>query len=203
MIRPTVLAVAVAAFLVVTASAAAAHPFTGGPASPPQIAVTALGGLTLVVGVILMLRNSPSKVDRPERAGARRAGLITVAVGLTAFVIGPDLIGPAVQPCVRPETAASVKIVAPQEGASVPASAVEITIELTGGKISSLASVQNKPGEGHLHLSVDGRLASMTGEVKRTLQLPPGAHVLEVEYVANDHAPFCQRVTARTSVTAT
>ena len=51
------------------------------------------------------------------------------------------------------------------------------------------------PDEGHLHVILDDQLVSMTGETTQLLaNLTPGQHLLKVEFVANDHAPFDPRV---------
>lgn len=181
------------------ASPAYAHPFTGGPSTAPQIAISIAGALATLVGLWIMLRSSPESGAAPAKK--RRWGLIVAAVGFTTFLLGPDLFGGSTPACVRPETQAQVRIVSPAEGAQVPDGNVPVELEVTGGKITSIGSTQNRPGEGHLHLSVDGRLASMTGAAAQTLELPPGQHKLDVEYVANDHAPFCTRVIDSASFT--
>ena len=44
---------------------------------------------------------------------------------------------------------------------------------------------------------LDGKLVSMTSGTSQLLQgLTPGEHLLQVEFVANDHAPFDPRVLA-------
>lgn len=41
----------------------------------------------------------------------------------------------------------------------------------------------------------------MSGQSEQSLEVPPGEHQLEVEYVANDRAPFCTRVVDRVRFT--
>jgi hypothetical protein len=182
-------------------SPAYAHPFTGGPSTVPQIVISIAGALATLAGLVIMLRSSQEAGAAPERRTGARRGLIVAAVGFTAFLLGPDLFGSGTPACVRPETQAQIQIVSPSEGQQFPDGNVRVELKITGGKIASVGSTQNKPGEGHLHISVDGRLASMTGEAAQTLELPPGQHKLEVEYVANDHAPFCTRVIDSASFT--
>ena len=53
------------------------------------------------------------------------------------------------------------------------------------------------PDEGHLHVILDDQLISMTGDTTQILaNLTPGQHLLKVEFVASDHAPFDPRVIA-------
>ena len=53
------------------------------------------------------------------------------------------------------------------------------------------------PDEGHLHVILDDQLISMTGQTTQLLSnLTPGQHLLKVEFVASDHAPFDPRVIA-------
>jgi hypothetical protein len=182
-------------------SPAYAHPFTGGPSTLPQIVISIAGALATLVGLVLMLRSTRASGSEPGGKTWARRGLIIAAVGFTTFLLGPDLFGGGTPACVRPRTQAQIQIVSPSEGQQFPDAKVPVEMKITGGKITSVGSTQNKPGEGHLHISVDGRLASMTGSNAQTLELPAGRHKLEVEYVANDHAPFCTRVIDTASFT--
>lgn len=192
---PLVMALA-AALSAATAAPAQAHPFTGGPSTGPQIAITVVGAVMLAGGVVVMLKSTRAEGDAPKRGKRHRTGLVTVLVGADGVYRGPRSVAPRTT-CVRPTTQAAVEIISPTEGQAVPGGQVGISVELTGGEIASVSSTANTPGEGHLHISVDGRLASMTGATNQTLDLPPGVRELSVEYVANDHAPFCVRVSDR------
>lgn len=57
-------------------------------------------------------------------------------------------------------------------------------------------STNLEPDEGHLHLRLDGKLLSMTLGLIETIDVTPGPHVVEIEFVANDHLPFDPRVLA-------
>lgn len=190
-------------YLVALASPAAAHPITGGEASPAQIAVTVVGTIITLAGVgAALVATGDSKRFSGDRTKLRRGGLALAMVGFIAFLFGPDLFEPAMVPCEdRPGTEASLEILSPTAGQVFASIDVPLELDLQGGKVASLASTENKPGEGHLHISIDDRLASMTGEAEQVLQVPPGEHELEVEYVANDHAPFCKRVIDRVRFT--
>ena len=95
----------------------------------------------------------------------------------------------------RPASPAVVKIVEPKNGATEPATGAKLRISLTGAKLTSVTSQDISPTEGHLHVSVDDRLISMTSGLTQTLpDLTPGRHTIRVEFVAADHLPFDPRV---------
>jgi hypothetical protein len=192
-----------ALYLVVLAAPASAHPVTGGEASPAQIAITVAGTIITLAGVgAALMATSESKRFSGDRTRLRRGGLVLAMVGFVVFLFGPDLFEPAVVPCEdRPGTEATLEVLSPTAGQVLSSGDVPLKLDLQGGKVASLASTKNVPGEGHLHISIDGRLASMTGEEDQVLQVPPGEHELEVEFVANDHAPFCKRVNDRVRFT--
>jgi hypothetical protein len=101
----------------------------------------------------------------------------------------PTSIGP------RPSSPAVLKIVEPKNGATVPAKGAELRVSLTGAKLTSVTSQDISPTEGHLHVSVDDQLISMTSGLTQTLpDLAPGRHTIRVEFVAADHLPFDPRV---------
>jgi hypothetical protein len=88
-----------------------------------------------------------------------------------------------------------VKILEPKNGATEPANGAKLEVSLTGAKLTSVTSQDISPTEGHLHVSVDDRLISMTSGLTQTLpDLMPGRHTIRVEFVASDHLPFDPRV---------
>jgi hypothetical protein len=95
----------------------------------------------------------------------------------------------------RPASPAVVKILAPKNGATVATGGAILELSLTGATLTSETSQDISPDEGHLHVSVDGKLISMTAGLEQTLpDLEPGRHLLRVEFVAADHLPFDPRV---------
>jgi hypothetical protein len=99
----------------------------------------------------------------------------------------------------RPASTASIAIVRPTDGEDVAADQVEVVMDLTGGRIVASASTTLTPDTGHVHLSLDGKLISMTYGLVQVVDLShvtPGEHTLEAEFVAADHGPFDPRVTA-------
>jgi hypothetical protein len=88
-----------------------------------------------------------------------------------------------------------VAIVSPNDGATIHGSTVHVRVRLTGGTIVPLTTKALTPNQGHLHITLDDTLVSMTGDTSQTLtDVAPGQHLLTVEFVATDHLPFEPRV---------
>jgi hypothetical protein len=95
----------------------------------------------------------------------------------------------------RPSSPAKLTIMTPRNGQTVRQDRPEVRLELVGGKIVNQTTNRIQGDEGHIHLLVDGKLVDMNYGLRQRLpQLPPGQHVLQVEFVAADHAPFDPRV---------
>ena len=95
----------------------------------------------------------------------------------------------------RPASPANLRIISPKNGQVVHGITVEMKVSLTGAKIVPATSTNIVPDEGHLHVILDDQLISMTGTTTQSLSnLTPGQHLLKVEFVASDHAPFDPRV---------
>ena len=97
----------------------------------------------------------------------------------------------------RPASTAKLAIVSPTNGQVVTGTTVQMKVSLKDATIVPATTTDIVPDEGHLHVILDDELISMTGETTQLLvNLTPGQHLLKVEFVASDHAPFDPRVIA-------
>ena len=126
-------------------------------------------------------------------------------VAVSAAVIPRMIFGPTLTPAgappaaVRPPSTATIGFSRPSPGVTVRGDTLEVVMTLTDGSIVDATSTTLTPDTGHVHLSVDGKLVSMTYGLVQEIPLTglaPGPHTLEAEFVAADHGPFDPRVTA-------
>jgi hypothetical protein len=125
--------------------------------------------------------------------------LVAVAATVPRALFPPSPEGPTPASGPRPSSTASIRFRSPADGETVSQGAVEVVLSLEGGRIVDAASPELTPDTGHVHLTLDGRLVSMTFGLVQLVDLrdaEPGEHTLQAEYVAADHAPFDPRVTA-------
>ena len=104
----------------------------------------------------------------------------------------------------RPASSATLSIDAPKAGATAAGPQLEVVLSLPGGKIVDTSSTTLTSDTGHINLSLDGRLISMTYGLVQLVDisaLAPGPHTLQAEFVAADHGPFDPRVTATVTFT--
>jgi hypothetical protein len=93
----------------------------------------------------------------------------------------------------RPDSPVQAKVVQPTAG-EVTGPNVTVVVQLDGGSVVDRTTGPLTPTEGHIHLSVDGKLVSMAYKTTQDLTgLPAGPHTLLAEFVAIDHAPFRNR----------
>lgn len=103
-------------------------------------------------------------------------------------------------PAERPSSPAELTIVEPQPGQTYPPDDVPVRLDLEGATISEEASTDLQPDEGHIHLTLDGELVTLLGGTTENLAeetgepLAPGQHILQAEFVANDHGFFIPRI---------
>ena len=127
---------------------------------------------------------------------------LAAVMALSMLACGGD---DGVQPSgtARLSSTAKVSIIEPTEGTVIQGTIVRVRIKLDGGKIVREVSSNLKPDEGHIHLLLDGRVVQLLGSLDERLDdIAPGAHLLQVEFVAADHGPFSPRVISAVSFDA-
>jgi hypothetical protein len=129
---------------------------------------------------------------------------LVVAAGTVPQVIWGPNAGRSPSPASgpRPSSTAHLAITQPTPGETTSANPLQVVMTLTGGTIVASGSTQVTPNTGHIHLSLDGRLISMSyGLVQSVPNVSTGTHTLLAEFVAADHGPFDPRVTATVTFT--
>ena len=120
-----------------------------------------------------------------------------LAAGCTSTGDTPSPSTPAPTSGSRPASTAKLSIVSPTNGQVIHGGTVALKVSLKDAKIVPATSAVLKPNEGHLHVYLDDQLISMTTGTQMLIpNVPAGRHLLKVEFVANDHAPFDPRVIA-------
>ena len=149
---------------------------------------------------------------RPRTHRLRTAALAAVvaALSVTACSGSDDNGGSATATTTapvavdRPSSPAEVTIVAPGQGQTVKQARPELVLNLKGGKVVNQTTTRVQGDEGHIHLYVDGKLVTMNYGLRQRLpELTPGQHVVQVEFVAADHAPFDPRVMTQSAFQVT
>lgn len=98
---------------------------------------------------------------------------------------------------------ASLTFDTPTEDQVVGGDQLEVVLDLRGGEVVSQTSTDLAPDQGHIHLTVDEQLVSMTYGPVQVIDLRPygpGRHTIEAEFVAADHLPFDPPVVAQVEV---
>lgn len=114
-----------------------------------------------------------------------------VIVGIVGYILYRDR---AAEPVPRPHSTATLAIVEPLPGVTISGATISIRLVLTGAKLVLQTSTRLVPDEGHIHVKLDGKLVSMTAGLEQQVPVTTGAHVIEAEFVANDHLPFNPRI---------
>lgn len=97
----------------------------------------------------------------------------------------------------RPTSKASISIASPKANAVISGKTFEVRIALRGGRIVRQTSKNLNATDGHVHVSIDGAVLTMTYGLAQKVKTPSaGSHLLQVEFVAKDHGPFDPRVIA-------
>jgi hypothetical protein len=127
-----------------------------------------------------------------------------VAVAMTVGLASCGGGGTAAQTTgqTRPSTTAKLTLVSPTQGELFTTATIPVKVSLEGGKIVAATSTKLTPNEGHLHLYLDNQVVSMNYQASTVLHdVQPGTHVVRVEFVATDHAPFDPRLFVEVSIT--
>ncbi|MGE5225898.1 MAG: hypothetical protein ACM3OO_03385 [Planctomycetaceae bacterium] len=160
------------------------------------------------VGWIARSRLKGQGFDRLPRWGAWSlvgiaAALVIGSTFLPRMLLGPTPVAGSTPTAsvsgVRIASTATLSFAKPKDGAVVSGKELEAVLDLQGGRIVDATTQAVTPDTGHIHLSIDGSLVSMTYGTVQVLEigdLAPGAHTVEAEFVAADHVPFDPRVTA-------
>jgi hypothetical protein len=123
-------------------------------------------------------------------------------VALAALLLAACSAGvpqPATQ--VRPRSTATLRIISPVAGETITGRTLHVSLMLRGGTLTPATSSHLTPNLGHIHLSLDGRVVSMAFGLTQDLPVTPGDHLLQAEFVAQDHFPFNPRVVATATFT--
>ncbi len=124
------------------------------------------------------------------------AGFVLAALTLAASsaVVPRAIFGPApAAPGPRIASPATLTFREPVDGARIGSDDLRVVLDLLGAEVSEGAAGPVSPTTGHLHLTVDGTLVSMSYGTIQTVDLRPfgpGMHTIEAEFVAIDHLPF-------------
>jgi hypothetical protein len=120
--------------------------------------------------------------------------LVVVAVaGLLAAGCGSS---GSTKTAARPTTTAQMRIDSPTPN-EVTGPNLTVKITITGARVVPAASTKGtlRGDEGHIHVSVDGKLLVMGYTTTQDLSgLTPGTHTMQAEFVAIDHQPFANRL---------
>ncbi len=115
-----------------------------------------------------------------------------VIVGIVAgYIVRRDR---HAEPALRPRSTATLAIVEPLPGVTISGTSIQIRLGLTGARLVLQTSTRLVPDEGHIHVKLDGKLVSMTAGLEQQVPVTTGPHIIEAEFVANDHLPFNPRI---------
>jgi hypothetical protein len=125
----------------------------------------------------------------------RQALALALFACIAVSCTGGSSPGDTASPTPRPSSPAKLSILSPTDGQVVHGSSVELRVSLEHAKIVPANTTHIVPDEGHLHVILDHQLISMTQGLHQPIEgLTAGTHLLQVEFVASDHAPFNPRV---------
>lgn len=152
----------------------------------PNTEILLLGGGMIVLAAVLFF----------QKTASRQASLVLAVLGVAA-VTGAFAL--AEEPDAAAHHDVTIAIAGPADGATVPAGAVPVEIELTGAELAGESSSEDA---GHLHVYLDGEVVDMPSALDVEVDVPPGEHELEVEFVDADHAALDPPVADSVTITA-
>ena len=133
---------------------------------------------------------------RVAGAAGVRAVVATVVLLAVAACGGGDGASDDAGGGARPRTDARLAILQPTAN-QLTGPDVTLQLDLIGAQVVDRTTGPLSPTEGHIHVTVDGKLVSMAYGTSQELEaLPPGQHTIQAEFVATDHVPFANRVVA-------
>ena len=133
-----------------------------------------------------------SRSQSPRTSGPSRPRFAVLVVVAAVALAGCS--ASAAKTVPRPHTNAQLLVLSPTAN-EVTGPTLVIRFQVKGATVSPPNKLVIVPNEGHIHVSVDGKLVVMSYGVTTTLHnLTPGLHLLQAEFVANDHLPFANRV---------
>jgi hypothetical protein len=134
---------------------------------------------------------------------ALAAVLVLASTFLPRMLLGPKLVAGSTPTASasgpRLASTATLSFSRPKDGATVSGNGLEVKLDLQGAQVVDATTQAVTPDTGHLHVSIDGALVSMTYGTVQVLEigaLAPGPHTVEAAFVAADHLPFDPPVTA-------
>lgn len=134
----------------------------------------------------------------PSRPLTMSRAALTAVISILVLAAGCGMRGrQAAAPAVnqpRPRSSATLQILEPLPGSVITNTKLRVRLALNGGRIIQETTTRLAPDEGHIHLLVDGQIVSMLYGLDQEVDVAKGAHLLQAEYVANDHFPFNPRV---------
>lgn len=95
----------------------------------------------------------------------------------------------------RPVSTARIQILEPTPN-QVTTTGITVRVSLTGGREVEPSQGPFRPDEGHVHVLLDGQVATTAGTTHQLAVPEPGPHSVQVEFTAIDHLPFRNRVIA-------
>jgi hypothetical protein len=137
------------------------------------------------------------------RWGAWATIAVALALVVSATFLPRMLLGPAPATAAagqRPSSTATLSFAAPRSGAKISTDELTVRLDLQGATVTQVTSTTVTADTGHIHLSLDGVLVSMTGDTQQVVDLrnvAAGTHTLQADFVAADHLPFDPPITAR------